>query len=47
MLGVLAAILALLCLGILLRHYYVRKSRDELLSMKRHAATYPEQNRYL
>jgi hypothetical protein len=44
MISVLVAAPILLCLGFFLRRYRVRERRSELLILKRHAATYAEQD---
>jgi len=46
MIAILVVVFALLCLA-LLRRYQSREHKHELLSMKRHAATYMEQHKRL
>jgi hypothetical protein len=44
---VVVVVFALLFLGILLRRYKVRERRRELFVLKRHAASYAEQDKHL
>ena len=46
MIAILVVVFAFLCFA-LLRRYQVREHKNQLLTMKRHAATYTEQHKRL